>query len=196
MCALSSADRVPGYEPVGRRFESCRARQKKKTRSSVSFSFCVTYCTGFESLCLCRYDRQKLSGGEFLGRCAALVSSLDTTSDRERRNVFRRNLYYLAYSAGRAKKKASHIVRGFFQRCVPLERDSHYVRDADFVCDARLRRVSRTHRITYHSAAASLITKLKTVEIYIVTLKHFSRSAFLYFDCFSIIPPPTTQSPS
>ena len=29
MCALSSADRVPGYEPVGRRFESCRARQEK-----------------------------------------------------------------------------------------------------------------------------------------------------------------------
>ena len=29
MCALSSADRVPGYEPVGQRFESSRARQKK-----------------------------------------------------------------------------------------------------------------------------------------------------------------------
>ena len=26
-CALSSVDRVPGYEPVGRRFESSRARQ-------------------------------------------------------------------------------------------------------------------------------------------------------------------------
>ena len=26
--ALSSADRVPGYEPVGQRFESSRARQK------------------------------------------------------------------------------------------------------------------------------------------------------------------------
>ena len=25
-CALSSVDRVPGYEPVGRRFESCMAR--------------------------------------------------------------------------------------------------------------------------------------------------------------------------
>ena len=29
-CALSSADRVPGYEPVGRRFESFRARQKHR----------------------------------------------------------------------------------------------------------------------------------------------------------------------
>lgn len=28
MCAHSSADRVPGYEPVGRRFKSCWARQK------------------------------------------------------------------------------------------------------------------------------------------------------------------------
>lgn len=28
MCACSSVDRVPGYEPVGRRFESCQARQK------------------------------------------------------------------------------------------------------------------------------------------------------------------------
>ena len=38
------------------------------------------------------------------------------------------------------------------------ERDAHCVRDADFVCDARLRRVKGTHRITYHSEAASLIT--------------------------------------
>ena len=29
MCAHSSADRVPGYEPVGRRFKSCWARQKR-----------------------------------------------------------------------------------------------------------------------------------------------------------------------
>ena len=32
MCALSSADRVPGYEPVGRRFESYRARQNTRCR--------------------------------------------------------------------------------------------------------------------------------------------------------------------
>ena len=30
LCALSSVDRVPGYEPVGRRFESFRARQKHR----------------------------------------------------------------------------------------------------------------------------------------------------------------------
>ena len=32
MCALSSADRVPGYEPVGQRFESSRARQTNNTK--------------------------------------------------------------------------------------------------------------------------------------------------------------------
>ena len=30
ICALSSVDRVPGYEPVGRRFESSWARHKKQ----------------------------------------------------------------------------------------------------------------------------------------------------------------------
>ncbi len=29
-CATSSVDRVPGYEPVGRRFESCVARKKNR----------------------------------------------------------------------------------------------------------------------------------------------------------------------
>ena len=38
--ALSSVDRVPGYEPVGRRFESSRARHKGKTPQSWGvFSF-------------------------------------------------------------------------------------------------------------------------------------------------------------
>ena len=41
------------------------------------------------------------------------------------------------------------------------ERDAHFVRDAGFACDARLRCVVRTHRITHHSAAASLITFLQ-----------------------------------
>ena len=41
------------------------------------------------------------------------------------------------------------------------ERDAHCVRDAGFTRDARLRRVGRTHRITYHSEAASLITYLQ-----------------------------------
>ena len=31
-CACSSADRVPGYEPVGRGFESPQARHKKTLR--------------------------------------------------------------------------------------------------------------------------------------------------------------------
>ena len=37
------------------------------------------------------------------------------------------------------------------------EREAHCVRDTGFACDARLRHVSGTYRITYHSAAASLI---------------------------------------
>ncbi|MBQ4565602.1 MAG: hypothetical protein IJA48_04570, partial [Oscillospiraceae bacterium] len=44
------------------------------------------------------------------------------------------------------------------------ERDAHCVRDAGFARDARLRRVGRTHRITYHSAAASLITLLQAIR--------------------------------
>ena len=38
--ARSSVDRVPGYEPVGRRFESCRARHKRDPCSSrIPFFF-------------------------------------------------------------------------------------------------------------------------------------------------------------
>ena len=37
MCALSSADRVPGYEPVGQRFESSRARHKKALAKASAF---------------------------------------------------------------------------------------------------------------------------------------------------------------
>ena len=43
------------------------------------------------------------------------------------------------------------------------ERDAHCVRDAGFARDARLRRVNGTHRITYHSEAASLITYLQAI---------------------------------
>ena len=35
--ARSSADRVPGYEPVGRRFESCRARKTKDRSCTCLF---------------------------------------------------------------------------------------------------------------------------------------------------------------
>lgn len=48
--------------------------------------------------------------------------------------------------------------RDFLSGAFLSERDVHFVRDADFVRDARLRRVSGTHRITYHSKATSLIT--------------------------------------
>ena len=39
VCAHSSVDRVPGYEPVGRRFESSWARQKARTPFGVR-AFC------------------------------------------------------------------------------------------------------------------------------------------------------------
>ena len=58
-------------------------------------------------------------------------------------------------------KKVSFVYQTketFLSDAFLAERGAHYVRDADYVCDARLRRVSRTHRITYHSVAASLIT--------------------------------------
>ena len=36
-CAISSVDRVPGYEPVGRRFESCVARHETFKRNLGGF---------------------------------------------------------------------------------------------------------------------------------------------------------------
>ena len=39
-CAISSVDRVPGYEPVGRRFESCMARHEPvRTKVFMGFLF-------------------------------------------------------------------------------------------------------------------------------------------------------------
>ena len=61
-------------------------------------------------------------------------------------------------------KKVSFVYQTketFLHDAFLAERDAHCVRDADFVYDARLRRVCGTHRITYHSAAASLITYLQ-----------------------------------
>ena len=51
--------------------------------------------------------------------------------------------------------------RAFLRDAFLADREAHCVRDADFVRDVRLRRVSGTHRITYHSAAASLIADLQ-----------------------------------
>ena len=47
--AHSSVDRVPGYEPVGRRFESSRARHRKNTpKSGCFFLSCGVLLFGFE----------------------------------------------------------------------------------------------------------------------------------------------------
>ena len=51
VCACSSVDRVPGYEPVGRRFESSRARQQKENfcLSKVLFLFIQAARLGISS---------------------------------------------------------------------------------------------------------------------------------------------------
>ena len=52
--ALSSVDRVPGYEPVGRRFESSRARHKEErhpSRMSLFFLYDVPGGRTFFLLC-------------------------------------------------------------------------------------------------------------------------------------------------
>ena len=67
-----------------------------------------------------------------------------------------------------ANKKVPFVyqTKGTFLRDAFLtECDAHYVRDAGFARDARLRRAGRTHHITDHSAAASLITYLQTFLI-------------------------------
>ena len=50
MCALSSADRVPGYEPVGQRFESSRARHKKEETAKGGLFFFIPCHFIFEPL--------------------------------------------------------------------------------------------------------------------------------------------------
>ena len=51
------------------------------------------------------------------------------------------------------------------------ERDAHCVRDAGFARDARRHARERTHRITYHSEAATLITYLQNKLICGIILK-------------------------
>lgn len=57
MCACSSVDRVPGYEPVGRRFESCQARQKEMRKiANPRYYRGVRYFTErFYGMCFHRY---------------------------------------------------------------------------------------------------------------------------------------------
>ena len=67
--------------------------------------------------------------------------------------------------AASANKKVSFVYltkETFLSDAFLAEHDAHFVRDTGFACDARLRRVGTTHRITYHSATASLITNLQT----------------------------------
>ena len=52
--------------------------------------------------------------------------------------------------------------RAFFNDAFLAEHDAHFVRDAGVARDAHLRRVGRTHCITYHSVAVSLFTLLRS----------------------------------
>ena len=77
-------------------------------------------------------------------------------------------LWRVAFLYYEHTKKVSFVYRTkgtFLSDAFLAERDAHFVRDAGFACDARLRRVSGTHRITYHSEATSLITYLQTYLI-------------------------------
>ena len=92
--------------------------------------------------------------------------------------------------AGRANKKVSFVCQTketFLRDAFLAERDAHGVRDADFVCDARLRRVCGTHRITYHSAAASLITYLQSGTFHICRKANITLICILvHLNCFHI----------
>ena len=88
-------------------------------------------------------------------------------------------VYHVKTSFVYLKKEA------FFSDAFLAERDAHCVRAVGFARDARLRRVSGSHRITYHSAAESLITCLQTrADLY-----------FYDFSCKSIRGIPYTGIP-
>ena len=91
-------------------------RKRKRHATACLFSFCVTYCTGFESPCLCRYDRQKHSGGVFLGRSDAVTNIMRCRNDRARQNAFWRNRDSIASPATSTKNRQVSTCR-FFIHC-------------------------------------------------------------------------------
>ncbi len=76
-CATSSVDRVPGYEPVGRRFESCVARQTKT--HPTGWVFCLLChqvrtsgdAHGTMHFCLGQSAAPLLAAGEIANPCVA-----------------------------------------------------------------------------------------------------------------------------
>ena len=64
-------------------------------------------------------------------------------------------MYFYDFSYSKKVSFVYQTKETFLRDAFLAERDAHDLRDADFVCDARLRRVYGTHRITHHSAAAS-----------------------------------------
>ena len=69
---------------------------------------------GIESPCLCRYDRQKHSGGVFLGRSAAVAGNVRCGNDRERQNAFWRNRKPIAYPTASTKEEKEPVFTGSF----------------------------------------------------------------------------------
>jgi len=70
--------------------------------------FCGGIEWGIERPCLCRYDRQKHSGGVFLGRSDAGVDNTHDRNDRARQNAFWRNRNSFTYPPRLHQNKKSH----------------------------------------------------------------------------------------
>ena len=68
---------------------------------------------------------------------------------------------FVRFFATKKPNLSTGQIRLFLSDAFLSERDAHCVRDPGFACGARLRRVCGTHRITYHSEAATLITYLQ-----------------------------------
>ena len=71
-----------------------------------SFLFCGGIEWGIERPCLCRYDRQKHSGGVFLGRSDAVTNIMRCRNDRARQNAFWRNRDSITSPATSTRKKS------------------------------------------------------------------------------------------
>ncbi len=67
---------------------------------------------GFESLCLCRYDRQKLPGGEFLRRSAAETTRAESGYDRDGQKLIFASSGSLTEDSGNAKASLFFVVWG------------------------------------------------------------------------------------
>ena len=97
-CALSSADRVPGYEPVGREFESPRARHKQK-RQDLLLSFFVYGLPSAERALLQGFALNRVRKSAESRRQLASVRLGETRSHRERISYTMQSIVMAQFSA-------------------------------------------------------------------------------------------------